>query len=107
VSHHAPLYGISEIVLSSTEKVKTFYPRFRSVAERTVQHEEIPQPPPPTPPEGIDGEETPAPEPEEQQKEDITFLTSPEPHFGHSASSFAFIPRRRENLSPHLLQTYS
>jgi hypothetical protein len=93
--------------LSRPEKVKTFYPRLRSVAEHTVQQEETPQPPPPKPPEGIDGEEMPAPEPEEQQKEDITFLTSMEPHFGHSASSFAFIPRRRENLSLHLLHTYS
>jgi hypothetical protein len=107
MSHYAPLCGISEIVWSSPEKVKTFYPQLLSAAERTVQQEETPQPPPPKPPEGIDGEEAPAPEPEEQQKEDITFLTSPEPHFGHSALSLAFIPRRRENLSPHLLQTYS
>jgi hypothetical protein len=77
------------------------------VAERTVQQEETPQPPPPKPPEGNEPEETPAPAPEEQQKEESNFFTSLEPHFGHSASSFAFIPRRSENLSLHLLQTYS
>jgi hypothetical protein len=93
--------------LSRPEKVKTFYPPLRSVTERTVQQEETPQPPPPKPPEGNDEDEMPAPDPEEQQNEDITFLTSPELHFGHSASSLALIPRRSENLSPHLLQTYS
>jgi hypothetical protein len=104
LSHYAPLFGISEILLSSPEKVKTFYPK-SIAAEHTVQHEEPPQPPPPKPPDGIDAEE--ASEPEEQQKADITFFTSRDPHLGHWASSFAFIPRRSENLSPHLLQIYS
>jgi hypothetical protein len=51
-------------------------------AEHTVQHEETPHPPPPKPPAE---DENPA-SALEQQKADITFFTSPEPHFVQDVS---------------------
>ncbi len=57
---------------------------FRRPAEHPVQHEETPQPPPPKPCEAPD-ELKPASE-LEQQKEDISFFTSVEEHFGQSVS---------------------
>lgn len=53
-------------------------------AEHTVQHEETPQPPPLNPRED-DEDKRPASDPE-QQKEDITFFTSPEAHLGQAVS---------------------
>jgi hypothetical protein len=49
----------------------------------------------------------PASDPE-QQKDDITFFTSPEEHFGQVVSfSVALTLWRRENFSPQDLQIYS
>ncbi|MDA8434166.1 MAG: hypothetical protein M0Z60_14575 [Nitrospiraceae bacterium] len=68
------------------EKVKAF--RIFEPAERTVQHEETPQPPPLKPP----GEEKPASE-FEQQKADITFFTSGDAHFGQQVSFSVAVTR--------------
>jgi hypothetical protein len=53
--------------------------------EPTVQQDETRQPPPPDPCEGIE-DPKPMSGPAEQQKEDITFLTFLDKHFGHSVS---------------------
>jgi hypothetical protein len=55
---------------------------FLEAAERTVQHEETPQPPPLKPPAEGDMPASAL----EQQKADITFFTSPEAHFGQAVS---------------------
>jgi hypothetical protein len=83
MSHPTPLKGISRILLLCVEKVKTFSYAGRP-AEHPAQHEETPQPPPPNPPDGAaEGK----PESElEQQKEDMSFFTSLEKHFGQSVS---------------------
>lgn len=52
-----------------------------SYAEQTVQHDEIPHPPPP--PKFEAGTELP-PDPEEQLKADITFFTFELPHLGQA-----------------------
>ena len=50
----------------------------------------------------------PPPEPEEQQNEDITFLTSFDVHFGQLVScSEAFMVWSNENFSLHFRQIYS
>ncbi len=54
-------------------------------AEPTVQQQEVPQPPPLKPREGAD-EVKPESEVEEQLKEDITFFTDFDEHFGHWVS---------------------
>jgi hypothetical protein len=91
--------------LLSAEKVKTYYTPVL-VAEHTVQQQEAPQPPP-DPEEGI-GDEKPESEAEEQQKADMTLLTSREEHLGHSVSlSAELIVLNRENFSLHIEQTYS
>jgi hypothetical protein len=75
---------ISEILLLSTEKVKTFMSQ-HLYAEQPVQQEDTPQPPPPNPREGPE-EEKPVPVPAEQQKEDMSLRTFFDLHFGHSES---------------------
>ena len=90
----------------SAEKVKTFH-HFYPCAEPPVQQCETPHPPPAAPPEGR-GEENPDPDPLEQQKEDISFFTSDDPHLGHKASfAEAFTESKSENLSLHFRQIYS
>jgi hypothetical protein len=54
-------------------------------AEQPVQQEETPQPPPPKPREGPE-EGNPVSVPAEQQKDDMSFLTFFDRHFGHSES---------------------
>jgi hypothetical protein len=50
----------------------------------------------------------PFPEPDEQQNEDIIFLTSIDAHFGHFVSFWSLeMLRRRENCSWHVKQIYS
>lgn len=76
-------------------------------AEPTVQQEETPQPPPPKPPDGTAGEWL-FPCPDEQQKDDILFFTSSEPHCGHFVPLFPQVMLcRTENLSRHFKQSYS
>ena len=90
----------------STENVKTFY-IFGNSSEPNVQHEETPQPPPENPLEGMDEVPSP-PEAEEQQNEDITFLTSFDVHLGQFVScSEAFMLWSNENFSLHFKHIYS
>lgn len=90
----------------SAENVKTFY-IFGYSSEPNVQHEETPQPPPENPPEGIDEVMSP-PGPEEQQKDDITFFTSFEAHFGQFVSCLeVFMLWSAENFSLHFKHIYS
>lgn len=93
----------------SAEIVKTFY-QFKTVrkeAEPTVQQEETPQPPPPKPPEGIE-EDGLLPDPDEQQKDEISFFTLPESHLGHFVPLTPLVMLcRTENLSLQFMQSYS
>jgi len=57
----------------------------------------MPHPPPLKPPEGAEEEKREL-KPEEQPKEDISFLTVFDEHFGHSVSSsleFTFCKKRK------------
>jgi hypothetical protein len=76
------------------------------IAERTVQQEETPQPPPANRGGGPIGATLFSDD--EQLKEDITFFTLLEEHLGHSVCfSGGYRLCSMANFSLHLRQTYS
>ncbi|GAB4489658.1 MAG: hypothetical protein OHK006_21600 [Thermodesulfovibrionales bacterium] len=118
-----PFKVFSKILELTIEKVKTFScplsgcrpgPRnacsgaascFKK-AEPTAQQDETPQPPPENPRE--EDRSWLLPESVEQQKDDMTFFTSFDEHFGQFVED-GQLPTRwsRENRSPHFVQIYS
>ena len=74
--------------------------------EQTVQQERIPQPRPP--PKFGGGVETSVSEPDVQLKDEITFFTFLDEHFGHSVSlSEGYKLCSSENFALHLRHIYS